>query len=69
LLASIPLFTKSVDSRLLNIHDSLAEILHLCGAGEGKRILYDLEAIKCLAADGSSTEMLAFAVNRWIVVF
>jgi hypothetical protein len=65
-----PTVYESVDSRLLNIHASLAEILHLSGAGEViEQILRDLDVIKCLAHDGSSTGVLALAMNQLIAAF
>ena len=65
-----PTVYESVDYRLLNIHASLAEILHLSGAGEViDRILRDLDVTKCLAHDGSSTEVLALAMNQLIAAF
>ena len=65
-----PTVYESVDSRLLNIHASLSEILYLSGAGEViDRVLRDAEAMKCLADDGSSTEMLTFATNQLIAAF
>ena len=65
-----PTVYESVDPRLLNIHASLAEILHLSGAAEVvDRILRDLETTKCLAHDGSSTEVLALVMNQLVVAF
>ena len=65
-----PTIYESVDCRLLNIHASLAEILHLSGAGEViEEILRDLDVTKCLAYDGSSTEVLTLAVNQLIAAF
>jgi hypothetical protein len=65
-----PTVYESVDCRLLNIHASLAEILHLSGAGEIiEQILRDLGVTKCLAHDGSSIEMLSMAMNQLITAF
>jgi len=65
-----PTVYESVDCRLLNIHASLAEILHLSGAGEViEQILRDFNVTKCLAYDGSSAEVLTLAVNQLIAAF
>ena len=61
---------QSVDCRLLNIHASLAEILHLSGAGEAvEQILRDLDVTKCLPQDGSSSDVLTLAINQLIAAF
>jgi hypothetical protein len=65
-----PTVYESVDPRLLDIHASLAEVFHLSGAGEViDRILRELDAMKCLADDGSSIEVLTLAMNRLIAAF
>src|SRR5271155_3025561 len=55
---------KSVDSRLLKLHASLAVLMHMCGAAEViDRYLRDREDIRVLSADGASAYLLSAALR------
>jgi hypothetical protein len=51
------------DPRYLRVHATCAKVAHLSGAGECiDKTLKDLDRIPVLAADGSSAEVLSYAL-------
>lgn len=62
-----PSLYESVDRRLLAVHSSIAEVLHLTGAGEViDRYLQDFENTKVLSQDGSSVDILSMALSQLV---
>jgi hypothetical protein len=62
-----PSLYESVDQRLLVIHSSISEVLHLTGAGQViDRYLQDFENTKVLSEDGSSVDILSMALSQLI---
>jgi hypothetical protein len=53
------------DPRYLRVHAACAKVAHLSGAGECiDRIIRDLEDTQVLAANGSSAEVLNYALTH-----
>jgi len=56
---------ESIDETLLEIHASIAEVLHMTGVGEMIEKLWgDWEELPVLAEDGTSANALSFAIAR-----
>ena len=62
-----PSLYESVDRRLLVIHSSIAELLHLTGAGQViDQHLQDVENTQGLSEDGSSVDILWMALSQLV---
>jgi len=62
-----PSLYESVERRLLVIHSSIAELLHVTGAGQViDRYLQEVEDIQVLSEDGSSVDILSMALSQLV---